>query len=52
MDQNKKLFFLFQTTVFYWFLSFAMMSLVWAWALLSQHEIRGRKGPGINLKEL
>jgi hypothetical protein len=51
MEHNNKLFFLFQATMSFWFLSFAFMSLIWIWALLVRHEPTGRKGPGINLKE-
>jgi len=51
MEQNNKLFFLFQTTVSFWFFQFLIMSLLWALAVFFQHEPKGRKGPGINLKE-
>lgn len=52
MEQNTKLFFLFQTTVSLWFLSMVFMTLVWAWTFFIHQEPGRRKGPGINLKEL
>jgi hypothetical protein len=52
MEQNKKLLFLFQAAVSLWFLSLVFMVLVWAWKLFFHQEIWGRRGPGINIKEL
>jgi hypothetical protein len=52
MEQNTKLFFLFQTTVSVWYLSLMFISLLWTWTMVIHQETRGRKGPGINLKEL
>ncbi len=52
MEQNTKLLFLFQAAVSLWFLSLVFMVLVWAWRLFSHQETRGRKGPGLNIKEL
>ena len=52
MEQNTKLFFLFQVTVLLWFFSLVFMVLVWIWTLFTHQETRGRKGPGLNIKEL
>jgi hypothetical protein len=51
MEQNNKLFFLFQTTVSFFILQILIMSVIWAWAVLFKNEPNGRKGSGINLKE-
>lgn len=51
MDQDSKHLFLYQAITFAWFFSFAFMTLLWSWALLTRQEITMRKGPGFNLKE-
>jgi hypothetical protein len=51
MDQDSKYLFLYQAITLTWFLSFAFMTLVWSWTLLTRQGKNRRKGPGFNLKE-
>lgn len=51
MEKSAKFFFLLQTGLSVWLLTLALLTLIFTWILLDEHDPSPRRGPGINLKE-